>query len=259
MTRQAKFFHGVATGHARLDYAGGSWGLSRPIWLRPAVRVRRLNGELAARNHSHGNTIGTGEDGHPRSYSGAATLLHVTHQATVLIIHGMPVDSAVDMDVGDDMAVVMAVMVVRFFRGGRGCCCRNERPFEAERQHSRHHEDDSKPRNQRRQTTTQNYSAPGGYLSDHISPMVAARRDLLCGEAHAPGYRGVPYSRHGRYFADGHPLGCLLLGPCIPPTAAGCHVLAPCVKTLFRTRALRHARVRPLSETLPFFVWGHES
>jgi len=119
VTRQAKFFHGVATGHARLDYAGGSWGLSRPIGLRPAVRVRRLNGELAARNHSHGNTIGTGEDGHPRSYSGAATLLHVTRQATILVVGGMPVDSAVDMHVGDDMAVVMAVMVVRFFRGGR--------------------------------------------------------------------------------------------------------------------------------------------
>ena len=57
----------------------------------------------------------------------------MTRQATVLVVHGMPVDSAVDMDVGDDMAVLMAVMVVRFFRGGRGCCCRNERPFEAER------------------------------------------------------------------------------------------------------------------------------
>jgi hypothetical protein len=76
-------------------------------------------------------------------------------------------------------------MVVRFFRGERGCCCRNERPFEAEGQHSRHHEDDSKPRDQRRQTTAQNSSAPGAYLSDHISPMVAARRDLLRGEADA--------------------------------------------------------------------------
>ena len=67
------------------------------------MRVGRCNCELRARNPAHGNTTGTVEDGHSRSYSGAATLLHVTRQATVLIIHGMPVDSAVDMDVGDDM------------------------------------------------------------------------------------------------------------------------------------------------------------
>jgi hypothetical protein len=152
LTPYAQQFRGVANSHARLRYAGGSWRSSRPVGLSVPVGTRRFDGEPGAGsncNSTHGwCRQHANHDGHIPA-TGASRLLEVLIQRFVIVIDGVPMRSAIGMDVSNlvmmraglmlkmtagKAVVIKAHLCCRCFRGG------NEGRLERERNHGRHHD-----------------------------------------------------------------------------------------------------------------------
>src|SRR6516165_8795783 len=111
MTPWANHFRGVADRHARSGYAGGSWWSSWPIRLGAAIGFQSLYRELADQNRFDRAHIGTGQntddDRHaPTRRTGLAKMVV---DATVPILHGVPVHGAVSVDVRHDARPVAPI------------------------------------------------------------------------------------------------------------------------------------------------------
>jgi predicted nucleic acid-binding Zn ribbon protein len=103
----------VARGHARSGYAGGSWGPSEPVGLGLPLRARHFNRELAAVNRSNRTKIQSGKYANRNSHvpaAGATVFLDVFIHVTV--IDRVPVDGAVGMNMGENMSMLTAFLML---------------------------------------------------------------------------------------------------------------------------------------------------
>ena len=151
MTPYAQKFRGVAKGHARSRYAGGSWRSSWSVGLSVPVRRWRFDSEPCAASKGHHARSRCRQDANHNGHiptTRAARLPDVLVQSAVVIIDGVPVSSAVGMHVSDlvmmmlllmKMTASKAVMIEARFSGRsfRGC---NESGLKRECNHGRHHD-----------------------------------------------------------------------------------------------------------------------
>ena len=155
MTPYPHGYRRAAGGHARLGYAGGSWWLSQPILFGDPKRIWCFNGELAARDRRNCANAKVGKDANHNRHiptTRAPMFLEVLIQGAIIVIHGMPMNRSIGMNMRNVMTVRLAVIVgvaVRkpvvivtgVTRRSRGS--RNKRPLERKRRRCRHHDDDS--------------------------------------------------------------------------------------------------------------------
>jgi hypothetical protein len=93
--------------HARLGYAGGSGRPLEPVRVGRALRRRRFNGELAARNRRNFNPDYGRQDAKRDRHvpaARAAVLLDVIIE--VVVVHRMTMYCTVGVDMRDDVAVL---------------------------------------------------------------------------------------------------------------------------------------------------------
>src|SRR5262245_14805446 len=155
MTPYAQKFRGVASSHARLRYAGGSWRSPRSVGLSVPIGSGGLDGELGAGCNSNRAHSRCRQDANHNGHiptAGAARLLDVLGQSVIVVIDGMSVSSAVGMHVRNlvmvrlmmDVTASKAVVIkARFF----GRCVRgsNEGSLERERNYGRQHDGSREP------------------------------------------------------------------------------------------------------------------
>jgi hypothetical protein len=139
----------VAISHARLRDAGGSWRSSQSVGLSVPIGSWRFDGEPRAQGKSNCTRSWRGKDANHNRHvptAGAARLLDVLIQI-VVVIDGVPVGSAVGMNVGDLLRVSLlmgmtaskaVVIEARLF--GPSFRRGNERGLECERNHGHHHD-----------------------------------------------------------------------------------------------------------------------
>jgi hypothetical protein len=109
-TPQTSHLGGAASGCARSGYAGGSWRPSWHVRLGAAIRVEFRNGELADQDRLDRAKAQAGQNaddnGHaPTWRTGLANMV-----VNRIIVHRVPVDRPISMDVGNEMRFRMGVV-----------------------------------------------------------------------------------------------------------------------------------------------------
>jgi hypothetical protein len=145
----------AARGHARLSDAGGSWRSPEPVEVDNPEAARIFNRQLVTRRRGkRRNVRGRNDANHHRHVP--TRLLDVLGKRAVIVIYGMRMYCSVSMSMRDDVAVMLAVCVLkskgniimtriasRRFRGG------HKDSLEGKSQRGRHHHDGGHPSPQR--------------------------------------------------------------------------------------------------------------
>jgi hypothetical protein len=137
----------AARGHARLTYAGGSWRSPEPVEVDNPEAARIFNRQFVTRRlGKRRNVRGRNDANHQRHVP--TRLFDVLGKRAVIVIYGMRMYCSVGMSVREDVAVMLAVCVLkskgdiimariagRRFRGG------HKDSLEGKSQRGRHHQD----------------------------------------------------------------------------------------------------------------------
>jgi hypothetical protein len=165
---------GAARGHARLSYAGGSWRSPEPVKVDNPEAVRIFNRQLVTRRlGKRRNVRGRNDANHHRHVP--TRLFDVLGKRAVIVIYGMRMYCSVGMSMRDDVAVMLAVCVLkskgdvimariasRRFRSG------HKDSLEGKSQRGHHHHDGGDPSAQQPPSEVQLQDSsvvPGGIVS----------------------------------------------------------------------------------------------